>query len=383
MKIKRFSRLFFAILFVAALILSSCTGSAAQTSQNSVSSVEIQLSETPSAAKPEKEKEETSFVVYYLDVGQGDSTVVGCDGEYMLIDGGKAESSSLLYSFLKKRDITHLEYVIGTHGHEDHIGGLPGALNFASAGKVYCSEDTGDTRAFDNFVKAVKKQGLFIVQPEAGDSFELGSAVVEILAPIKFNVSDPNQLSIVLNITYGKTSFLFTGDAGREEEGDILDTGYDLKSTVLKVGHHGSNSSTTYPFLREVMPKYAVISVGKNNDYGHPTENVLSRLKDADVTVYRTDLDGDVICRSDGTSVTFETQKKRPAAGAEDPYLSSDTGESSSSSSVGFLANSNSMKFHKIGCGTGQRTKEENRVFFGTREEALSQGYVPAKCCNP
>ena len=133
----------------------------------------------------------------------------------------------------------------------------------------------------------------------------IGSARVEILGVNED--SDPNNTSIVLRIDYGSTSFLFTGDAERESEQKMLNRGANLSATVLKVGHHGSNSSTTYPFLREVMPEYAVISVGTGNTYGHPTENTLSRLRDAQVQVYRTDRNGDVFCSSDGRNVTFWT----------------------------------------------------------------------------
>ena len=133
----------------------------------------------------------------------------------------------------------------------------------------------------------------------------LGSARVEILGVNED--TDPNNTSIVLRIDYGSTSFLFTGDAERESEQKMLNRGANLSATVLKVGHHGSNSSTTYPFLREVMPQYAVISVGTGNSYGHPTENTLSRLRDADVQVFRTDRHGDVLCSSNGRTVTFWT----------------------------------------------------------------------------
>jgi len=248
-------------------------------------------------------------------VGQADSALVDCDGHYMLIDGGNVADSSLLYSFLKSRDIKYLDYVIGTHGHEDHIGGIPGALSFATAGKVYCSVDTGDTKAFTNFVKAVNKQGLSITKPTPGETFALGSAQIEIMAPINFSYTDANELSIVLRITYGQTPFLFAGDAGRLEEQDILAAGYDIGSTVLKVGHHGSDTSTTYPFLRKVMPQYAVISVGKDNIYGLPTDTVLSRLRDADVTLFRTDFNSTVTCKSDGKTVSFETEKGAPLQG--------------------------------------------------------------------
>ena len=248
--------------------------------------------------------EDSSFAVHFIDVGQADSALVLCDGKSMLIDGGNAGDSSLIYTYLENLELDYLDYIVCTHAHEDHVGGLAGALNYAKIGTALAPVTEYDSKAFKNFVKYAEKQGKEITVPSAGDSFALGSARVDVFGPVNPS-DDPNNTSIVLKVTYGETSFLFTGDAERAEEQDILDAGYPLQSTVLKVGHHGSDSSTSYPFLREVMPKYAVISVGEGNTYGHPTEDTLSRLSDADVTVYRTDELGHIVCVSDGKNVEF------------------------------------------------------------------------------
>lgn len=247
--------------------------------------------------------------VHFLDVGQADSALVLCDNQAMLIDGGNKGDSDFIYTYLKNHDVTHLDYIIATHAHEDHVGGLAGALNFATAGIAYCPVTSYNSKAFSNFVKYLDNQGVEITLPSAGDSFMLGSASVEILAPITYPQSGTNNSSIVLKIVYGNTSFLFTGDIEREAEYEILEAGYDLASIALKVAHHGSDTSTTYPFLREVMPTYAIISVGNGNSYGHPAESTLSKLRDADVIVYRTDLNGTIICTSDGETVSFSTTK--------------------------------------------------------------------------
>ena len=248
----------------------------------------------------------SSFSIRFLDVGQADSALIQCDGHYMLIDGGNKEDSSLIYSVLKNNEITHLDLIVGTHAHEDHIGGLPGALNYATADVSLCPVTDYNSKAFSDFKKYAQENGGGITVPEVGDQYQLGSASVDILGVNSGD--DTNDTSIVLKITYGETSFLFTGDAERAAEQVILDSGADLSATVLKVGHHGSETSTTYPFLRQVMPKYAVISVGAGNSYGHPAENTLSRLNDADVEVFRTDLLGDIICTSDGKTVTITTE---------------------------------------------------------------------------
>ena len=270
----------------------------------------------------EQETEETFFDIHFIDVGQADAALVVCDGETMLIDGGNRADSQLIYTYLQNEGITHLDYVVATHAHEDHVGGLPGALNYATVGTALCSVEYYDSDVFETFVAQLAKQGKQIEVPEAGDVFELGSAQVQVLGPVRES-DEPNNMSLVLRVVYGNTSFLFTGDAEREEEQDILEAGFILDSTVLKVGHHGSENSTTYPFLREVMPEYAVISVGEGNTYGHPTEDALSRLRDAGASVLRTDINGLICCTSDGENVYFVveregTQKFEPSRNTEE-----------------------------------------------------------------
>lgn len=271
-------------------------------------SAEEEQIEVIAEAEEGKIPENSTFEIHYIDVGQADAALVLCDGKAMLIDGGNAEDSSLIYSYLEHQDVSHLEYIVATHGHEDHVGGLSGALNYATVGTAYCSVNNYDSEAFRDFVKYLDKQGKEITIPEVGEHFDLGSASIQIVA-VNGDAADHNDASIILRIVYGDTSFLFTGDAEREAEQAALNSGYELESTVLKVGHHGSKNATEYVFLREVAPQYAVISVGEDNTYGHPTEDALSRLRDADVETYRTDLQGTIICVSDGTEVSITVSK--------------------------------------------------------------------------
>jgi len=173
-----------------------------------------------------------------------------------------------------------------------------------------------------------------------------------------------------MRITYGATSFLFTGDAERPSEQAILDAGYDISATVLKVGHHGSETSTTYPFLREIMPEFAVIMCGVNNSYGHPHEDTLSRLRDADVVVYRTDLQGTITCVSDGKTVAFTTERNADAV--TNPTQQSAVEEY-------YIGNINTKKFHRPSCSG--LPKEENRVVFDAYDEAVEAGYDPCGNC--
>lgn len=349
--------------------------------------------------------DESTFEVHFIDVGQADAALVLCNGQSMLIDGGNAADSDLIYAYLKKLKINHLDYMVCTHAHEDHVGGLAGALNYASADIALCPVTSYDSKAFRSFVTYLEKQNVSITVPAAGDSFSLGGASVEILGPIHSS-ADPNNISIVLRVVYGETSFLFTGDAERDEEQDIINAGYTLDSTVLKVGHHGSDTSTSYVFLREIMPKYAVISVGKDNSYGHPTEEVLSRLRDADVKVYRTDMQGDVICTSDGKTASFSVSRNSdadtlasvgPNSTQKEPGSQSDTSQPAApdtntkptesnpvSEGADYILNTNTHKFHYPNCSSVKQMAEKNKqTYSGTRDEIISMGYDPCGRCHP
>jgi competence protein ComEC len=312
--------------------------------------------------------EKAGFSVKFLDVGQADSALLCCGGHWMLIDGGNVEDGSYVVSALTKEGVKSLDYVVNTHADEDHCGGLAGVLAKFPAQHVWSSAKSYSSKAFSNFVKYAQKQGRSVEIPKAGDSFKLGAAEVTVLGPIK-KYDGNNNNSIVLRVVYGKTSFLFTGDAEREEEKDILDSGAELSATVLKVGHHGSDTSTSYVFLREIMPKYAVISVGKDNDYGHPDKTTLSRLRDAGVTTFRTDLQGTVTAVSDGKTVTMTTEKQADQQ-AVNP---------TSASKTQYIGNTNTKVFHAPDCA--RLPAEANRIYFDSYEDAIAAGYHPHAAC--
>ena len=370
---------------------------------------------------------ERDFAVYFVDVGQGDAAVVVCDGKTLVIDGGTDEGGDALCTYLRNTlQPAQIDYMIATHPHADHIGGLSGALNYASVGTAYCPVTTGTTETFQSFVKYLAQRGKQITVPTAGETFALGGAQVQILGPLR-RAEDSNDNSIVLKVSFGATSFLFTGDAERAEEQDLLNAGVNLQSTVLKVGHHGSDTSTSYPFLRAVAPQYAVISVGTGNSYGHPTEAVLSRLRDAGVTTFRTDMQGEITAVSDGQTVNFSTAKNAAAetlANAGAGQNANQTGDASATASgsagVGqntagagaaggaalasanagggnaggaagatatagnYVLNTNSHKFHLPDCPSVESISPKNRKDVNeSREQIISEGYTPCKRCNP
>lgn len=332
----------------------------------------------------------TEMQVHFIDVGQADASLIVCDGHAMLIDGGDAESSSLIYTYLKNHNISHLDYIIGSHPDSDHIGGLAGALNYANADTAFCSVTEHDTRAFNSFVKYLGIQGKSIIVPALGSQYTLGEAQFKIVGPVN-KAEDTNNNSLVIKLTHGSNTFLFTGDAENLEENDIIASGENIASTVLKVPHHGSSNATSAAFVNAVAPKYAVISVGKNNQYGHPADEVVSRLAASGAEIYRTDLNGDIICTSDGQSLSFTTEKTMTASSSSNNNVAASAagnanGASDSSQSVAaeYILNTNTKKFHYPSCSSVQKMKDKNKqAFNGTREEAIAKGYSPCGNCHP
>ena len=325
-----------------------------------------------------------TLTVTWLDVGQGDAAVIQCGGQSMLIDGGKPEKSSYIYAWLQQHGLSYLDVIVATHVDADHIGGLSGALNYASVGTAYCPETTGTTETFQSFVKYLAQRGKQITVPTAGETFALGGAQIQILGPLH-RAEDSNDNSIVLKVSFGATSFLFTGDAERAEEQDLLNSGVNLQSTVLKVGHHGSDTSTSYPFLRAVAPQYAVISVGAGNSYGHPTEAVLSRLRDAGVTTFRTDMQGEITAVSDGQTINFSTAKNAVTIASANAGGGNADGAAGAGTTAGsYVLNTNSHKFHLPSCSSVETISPKNRKDVNeSREQIISEGYAPCKRCNP
>ena len=247
---------------------------------------------------------EGNLNVYYFDVGQADSILLENNGKYMLIDAGNNADGEPLVEYFNDLGIESFEYVIATHAHEDHIGGMDDVINNFEVKNFYMPDVVTTSKTFENLLGALESRSVAFQTPEIGSLFVFGGCKFEVLH-VGTESDDLNDTSIVVRGLYGNNSFIFMGDATSNVEEKLLNDNID--SDVLKVGHHGSKYSSTVSFLKKVTPQYAIISVGKNNSYGHPHDVTFSKLNDVGAKIYRTDEDGTIIVSSDGENVTFKT----------------------------------------------------------------------------
>lgn len=295
------------------------------------------------------------LTVHFIDVGQADSILLQCDGQAMLIDGGNAEDGTQVVSYLLQQGVTKLEYAVNTHPHEDHVGGLPAVLSVLETKNLWCPVAEYDSEYFEDLLYYAGLWELEPVCPAPGEIFPLGSAEITVLGALT-DSTDINNHSLILSVRYGQNTFLFSGDAELEAERAVLDAGFDIACTVMKAGHHGSNSSNSYRWLREANPAYVVISVGADNSYGHPHDDTMSRFRDLGSTVYRTDLQGHIVCTSNGTEVAFTTEKTQR-----------------------YIGSANSGKFHLPTCSG--LPDEKHRVEFVSYSDAEQAGFSPCGNC--
>lgn len=327
---------------------------------------------------------EGSLKVHFIDVGQGDAIFVELPNkETMLIDAGP--SSGIVNSYLNGLGYSKINYVVATHPDADHINGMPEVLNSFSVDKFYMPEKEHTTKIFESMLNAIANNGCDAIYAKAGNTIvEENNLNVKFVSPTK-NYGDNNNASAVVKLCFGKNSFLFMGDAEISVEHDIMSAGYDVSADVLKVGHHGSDSSTSDAFVKKVNPKYAVISVGENNRYGHPTNSVLAILQNNNVDVYRTDEVGTIVFVCDGVSYSINKNKSTiqinaPPVTNEKTSIEEDnknTQTNNENNTAVVYRTKTGSKYHNAGCSYLKSQIET------TVSEAKSMGLGPCSRCNP
>lgn len=304
--LKRFSApaLICGVLLVLVLLLAGCLAlpPAAPVTEPASPPVAAPAPEPEPASAPQGQ-----LLAAFFDVGQGDCALISTGGHHMLIDAGNPGQDELILGYLAAYGVTRLDYLVATHPHADHIGAMAAVVyQMEQIGEVLMPQAVNTTATFEKLLIALEQRDFPVTVPQAGDTYQLGEAVIKVVAPGGGKYQDLNDYSLVLRVSFGQAAFLFTGDAEAVSEGEQLAAGYDLSADVLKAGHHGSNSSSSAEYLAAVAPRYAVISCGADNRYGHPHAEVLARLQNSGATVYRTDELGSVVFTTDGETITKE-----------------------------------------------------------------------------
>lgn len=344
---------------------------------------------------------EGELEVHFIDVGQGDSILIKQGEHNMLIDAGDNHKGKDVVDYLRNENIKSLDYVIGTHPHADHIGGLDDVINSFEISKVIMPDKMHTTKTFEDVLNAIYSKNLKITKAVAGNEYELGNAKFTVLAPISNNDSNLNNHSVSIRLEYGNNSFMFTGDAENIAEQEIVNNGMNIQADVLKAGHHGSNTSNSDSFVNKVNPQYVVIQVGEGNKYNHPNTDIIEKFENMEIEIYRNDLHGTVVAKSDGKKIEFSINKgaapkiknnnsntlsgnasplDNPKSDVEKPIVEEKIIVNESISTE-FIGTKTTKKFHKNNCR--HIPKEDNRVYFNTLKEALDSGFEACKICKP
>lgn len=371
------------------------------------------------AENPDTSDDRLYFTV--LDVGQGLSVLVSCQGKTLLFDGGDADYSSFVVSYLKQHNIQFLDYVVASHYDADHLNGVIGAIQAFPVGTVLGPDYEHDSQLYQSFLSSVSEKGLTVSHPQPGNQYSLGDATFTVLAPSAIT-EDSNNNSIAIRIDYQDTSFLITGDAETDSEQDMIESGLPLSCDVLVAGHHGSASSTSWDFLQATVPETVVISCGDQNSYGHPHEETMEKLEAMEIDVCRTDLQGTLEAVSDGTAITWSplpcndyssgdqrdslspsdsdswpAAESGTAGAAAEPGATETTAESETTKATEpgtteaaepgtteYILNTNTGKFHLPSCRYVKEIHDENRkTSTESRQQLMEQGYDPCKVCIP
>lgn len=343
--------------------------------------------------------------VHFIDVGQGDSTLIICGTEAMLIDAGNNNQGTRVQNYLQKQGVKTLKYVICTHPDTDHIGGMDVILYKFDCETIFMTDEERDNNTYRDVIDTMKNKGYKNTLPLIGNEYSLGDAQFTILAPGQMSENSNNN-SIAVILTHGNNSFLFTGDAEEKEEYDIINCGISVDADVYKAGHHGSNTSSSKELLKTVSPAFAVISCAEGNSYGHPHAETLNNLRNMNVQVFRTDEQGSIIATSDGINIKWNCSPSGTWKAGENTQNSENIGVSETGTDVSknetntesavaelpsetlntitYICNTNTGKFHYTYCSSvGQMSDKNKLAVTVTRDELIRQGYVPCKKCNP
>lgn len=358
-KIKRFS-----ILLLSAAVLAGC-------SEGNIEKVPTEVSE--------------NLEVHFLDVGQGDCTLIRSGEHAMLIDGGNNNKGVEVQEYLESKGIEKLDYIIGTHPDADHIGGLDVVLNQFENDELLIPDVSKDTRTYEEVIEAADEEDSTIHHPEVGEQYTLGEASFTVVAPNGKDYGSVNENSIGILLEHGEKKFLFVGDAEEESEEEMLKNNMDLQADVYKVSHHGSRTGTTEAFLEAVRPEYAVISAGEGNSYGHPHAEVLNRLRGEGIETFRTDEQGTIVAVSDGENIKWNMSptddwtagEPKGSAALQERKLPADKKKKTE-----FIVNVNTKKFHLPDCASVSDMKKSNKKEMkATRQEMIEKGYAPCQNC--
>ncbi len=317
--------------------------------------------------------------VHYIDVGQGDSIFIELpNNRSMLIDAGESKYFSTINSYIKSLGYNKINYIVATHPHADHIGAMASIIDEFDFDKFYMPNGSNSTATYERMLTALTNKNKKATRAKAGvNILNDGSLKIDVVAPVADKYNNLNDYSVVIKMTYGENSFLFTGDAEALSEGQIK---ADINVDVLKVGHHGSHSSTSQAFLNKVSPSIAVISCGEDNDYGHPHDVTMNRLESKNIKILRTDLNGNIIITSDGKNLTTSTVKNEFEKDDEkkDPQETTPPKEETK-----YILNTNTKKIHYEHCRYADDISEKNKAYTNDYDKAIADGYSPCGVCKP
>ena len=298
------------IISLMLLLTLLCSTTACSSTESETSSTQPDTAEQEAAVEEQEdivEEPQYDMTVHFLDVGQGLSILAQSDDQTLIYDGGDSDKSSFVVAYLKEQGVTDIDYLISSHYDSDHVNGLIGCLNAFDVENVICSDYVHDSDTYQSFINTAQSKGLELQHPAVGTAFAFGTGSFEILAPSEIDQNDSNNNSVVIKLTNGNNSFIFTGDAESSSESAMCASGINLDCDVLVPGHHGSATATSWEFLESTVPEYAVISCGADNQYGHPDKDTMDKLQSMDIQVFRTDKQGTITVTSDGTDLTWST----------------------------------------------------------------------------